>query len=74
MEEKKLIMTFKNTLGNTFSITVEDPRNNLEEQNIIDAMELIKNKNIFQPNGYDLSELVSAKIVDTTTTSFDLVI
>lgn len=74
MEEKKLIMTFKNTLGNTFSITVEDPRANLEEQSIIDAMELIKDKNIFQPNGYDLGELVSAKIVDTTTTSFDLVI
>lgn len=74
MEEKKLIMTFKNTLGNTFSITVEDPRVNLEEQSIIDAMELIKDKNIFQPNGYDLGELVSAKIVDTTTTSFDLVI
>lgn len=74
MEEKKLIMTFKNTLGNIFSITVEDPRANLEEQSIIDAMELIKDKNIFQPNGYDLGELVSAKIVDTTTTSFDLVI
>ena len=32
MEEKKLVMVFKNTLGNSFSITVEDPKENLEEQ------------------------------------------
>ena len=52
MDEKKLIMTFKNTLGNSFSITIDDPREDLEEQNIIDAMNLIKTKNIFQPKGY----------------------
>ena len=52
MDEKKLIMTFKNTLGNSFSITIDDPRDDLEEQDIIDAMNLIKTKNIFQPKGY----------------------
>ena len=52
MDEKKLIMTFKNTLGNSFSITIDDPREDLEEQDIIDAMNLIKTKNIFQPKGY----------------------
>ena len=48
MEEKKLVMVFKNTLGNSFSITVEDPKENLEEQEIIDAMNLIKTKNIIE--------------------------
>ena len=52
MDEKKLIMTFKNTLGNSFSITIDNPREDLEEQDIIDAMNLIKTKNIFQPKGY----------------------
>ena len=74
MEEKKLVMVFKNTLGNSFSITVEDPKENLEEQEIIDAMNLIKTKNIFQPKGYDISTCVSAKVVNATTTEFDLVI
>ena len=55
MDEKKLIMTFKNTLGNSFSITIDDPREDLEEQDIIDAMNLIKTKNIFQPKGYDIA-------------------
>ena len=46
MDERKLIMTFKNTLGNSFSITIDDPREDLVEQDIIDAMNLIKTKNI----------------------------
>ena len=46
MEEKKLVMVFKNTLGNSFTITIDDPRDDLEEQEIVNAMELIKSKNI----------------------------
>ena len=74
MEEKKLVMVFKNTLGNSFSITVEDPKENLEEQEIIDAMNLIKTKNIFQPKGYDIAECVSGKGVDSTITEYNLIV
>lgn len=74
MDEKKLIMTFKNTLGNSFSITIDDPREDLEEQNIIDAMNLIKTKNIFQPKGYDIAECISAKVVNSTTTEYNLLV
>ena len=74
MDEKKLIMTFKNTLGNSFSITIDNPREDLEEQDIIDAMNLIKSKNIFQPKGYDIAECISAKVVNSTTTEYDLLV
>ena len=74
MDEKKLIMTFKNTLGNSFSITIDDPREDLVEQDIIDAMNLIKSKNIFQPKGYDIAECISAKVVNSTTTEYDLIV
>ena len=74
MDEKKLIMTFKNTLGNSFSITIDDPREDLVEQDIIDAMNLIKTKNIFQPKGYDIAECISAKVVDSTTTEYNLIV
>ena len=74
MDERKLIMTFKNTLGNSFSITIDDPRDDLEEQDIIDAMNLIKTKNIFQPKGYDIAECISAKVVNSTTTEYDLLV
>ena len=74
MDEKKLIMTFKNTLGYSFSITIDDPREDLEEQDIIDAMNLIKSKNIFQPKGYDIAECISAKVVNSTTTEYNLIV
>ncbi len=72
MKEKKLLMTFKNTMGNSFSITVDDPREDLEEEEIIAAMDLIKDKNIFLPKGYDIAQCISAKVVDSTTTEYDL--
>ena len=72
MDEKRLLMTFKNTLGNSFTITVDDPREDLEEQEIIDAMNLIKDKKIFQPKGYDIAACISAKVVNSTTTEYDL--
>ena len=74
MDEKKLIMTFKNTFGNSFSITIDDPREDLVEQDIIDAMNLIKSKNIFQPKGYDIAECISAKVVNSTTTEYNLIV
>ena len=74
MQTRVLYMTFKNTLGNSCTITVEDPKDDIEEQNIIDAMNLIKTKNIFQPKGYDISTCVSAKIVDANTTEYNLIV
>ena len=74
METRVLYMTFKNTLGNSCTITVEDPKADITEQNIIDAMNLIKTKNIFQPKGYDITTCVSAKIVDANTTEYNLVV
>lgn len=74
MDTRVLYMTFKNTLGNSCTITVEDPRADIEEQDIINAMNLIKEKNIFQPKGYDISTCVSAKIVDANTTEYNLIV
>lgn len=74
METRVLYMTFKNSLGNSCTITVEDPKADITEQNIIDAMNLIKSKNIFQPKGYDITTTVSAKIVDANTTEYNLIV
>ena len=45
----------------------------LTEEEVKTAMELIKEKNIFAPGGADLASLVSAKVVETDTTNYDLV-
>ena len=70
---KKLVMTFKTSDDKKVSISVDNPREDLTEEEVKNAMELIKEKNIFAPNGADLAALVSAKVVQTDTTNYDLV-
>ena len=71
---KKLLMTFKTTAGKNVSISVDEPREDITEKEISDAMTLILNKDIFFPNGSSLASLVGAKVVETGTTQFDLVL
>ena len=67
---KKLIMTFKNTL-----IVFNNNRHPKNWRNRYHKChESYKEKNIFQPKGYDIAECVSAKVVDSTTTEYNLTI
>lgn len=70
---RKLVMTFKTTDDKKISLTVDNPREDLTDEEVKTAMELIKEKNIFAPGGADLASLVSAKVVQTDTTNYDLV-
>ena len=70
---KKLVITFKTTYDKKVSISVDNPREDLSENEIKSAMELIIDKSIFSPNGEELAALVSAKVVQTDTTNYDLV-
>lgn len=70
---RKLVMTFKTTDDKKVSLTIDNPREDLTEEEVKTAMELIKEKNIFAPGGADLVSLVSAKVVETDTTNYDLV-
>ncbi len=71
---KKLLMTFKNSDDKKISLSVEDPRDNITEEEIKTVVDLIVSKNIFAPNGMDLVAAVEAKVVVTDTTPYDLVI
>ena len=71
---KKLIMTFKTTDDKTVSLSIDDPRDDINETEIKDAMDLVVSKNIFAPGCSDIAKSVSAKVVVTDTTGYDLVI
>ena len=71
---KKLLMTFKTDEDKNVSISVEDPRPNLTESEIQEAMNLIIEKDVFMPNGEALIEKVGAKVVETETQEYDLVL
>ena len=72
--KKRLVMNFKTTGDKKVSISVDDPRDDLTEFEVKAAMTLILSSNIFLPNGDELSSLIDAKVVETDTTSYDLVI
>ncbi|MBQ8999847.1 MAG: DUF2922 domain-containing protein [Clostridium sp.] len=73
MEETRVLyMSFKNYMGKTCTITLDDPIEDIEEEQIVEVMNLIKDKAIFLPGGYDIVECVSAKIVNAETVTFDL--
>ena len=71
---KKLLMTFKTDEDKNVSISVEDPKQNLTESEILEAMNLIIEKDVFMPNGEALVEKVGAKLVETETQEYDLVL
>ena len=68
----KLLMSFKTDADKQVSLSVDDPRTDLTEQEIIDTMNLILSKNIFAFNGSNLALALDAKIVKTDTTEYDL--
>ena len=71
-QTKRLVMTFKTTDDKKISLSVDDPREDITESEIKDAMDLVVSKNIFAPNGADIVSAVEAKVVVTDTTSYDL--
>ncbi|MGL5694295.1 MAG: DUF2922 domain-containing protein, partial [Peptostreptococcaceae bacterium] len=60
--------------GKKVSLFVSDPRNNITEAEIKAAMDVIVEKNIFLPSGEEINAALEAKIVQTETTEFDLIV
>ena len=71
-QTKRLVMTFKTTDDKKVSLSVDNPREDITESEIKDAMDLVVSKNIFAPNGADIVSAVEAKVVVTDTTAYGL--
>lgn len=73
--ETRLLMVFSTTLGRKVSLFVSDPKEDITEAEIKEAMEQIVAKNVFAPRfGEELETVLEAKVVQTATTGYDLVI
>jgi len=68
MLTKRLEMSFQNNEGNKVTISVQDPREDLVEDDVRNAMQTIIDKNIFSSSGGDLIRIVGARIVATEVT------
>ena len=69
---KRLVMVFKTDSDNNVSISVDNPKDNLQESAIKSAMELIIAKDVFAPKEEKLVALVEARIVVTNTNEYEL--
>ena len=72
--KKRLVMSFKNELDRVVSISVDDPREDISEIEIKNFMDMVVEKQIFNPNGAEIVAAVEAKVVVTDTTEYDLVV
>ena len=73
-ETKRLEMIFKNDADKQTTISIENPKTDITEAEVKTAMDLIVSKNVFKRGGYSLVEAVEARIVNTQTTEYDLVL
>ena len=74
VENSKLVMTFKNRIGKNVTLSIDDLRDDLTEEQIKAAMELIIEKNIFKKNNHTLVEAVDAQIINSQTDDYDLIL
>ena len=69
---KRLVMVFKTDADTNVSISVDNPKDNLKENEIKSAMQIIIDKNVFAPKEEKLVALVEARIVVTNTNEYEL--
>lgn len=70
--KKRLVMSFKTELGKKVSISVDEPREDISQGEIKNAMQLIVDKKVFSDNGDDLIACIDARVAETNTQEFDL--
>lgn len=75
MEVRKTIsMKFKKDDGKTFNLSVKNPGPGVNEEAIKKVMDKIIEKNVFRIKGQGLVKSVDAKLVETSTEIYDLVL
>lgn len=71
--KRKLVISFKTSADKSASISIDNPKIDVTEEEIKSTMGLILSKNIFAVDGKDFVSLVSAKVTETDTTVYELV-
>lgn len=72
MATKRLEMVFKNQGDKSSRISVDNPREDITENEIRAAMENIVAMNVFETAEGDLTSIVSARIITTDVQEIDL--
>lgn len=74
MIRKRLAMKFKTSNGKSVTISLDGPKEDIKEQDIKTAMDMIVEKNVFSIDGSEIVATSEAKIITTDETVHDLII
>ena len=66
MDKSKLEMEFKDEEGKKFSLTIDEPREDVTEVEIKAIMDDVIQKNIFHTVAGDIVSIVGAKVISLT--------
>ena len=69
--KKVLELEFEDEIGKSFKVKILDPLEDLEEMQVLAAMNDILTNNIFLSNNTKLTRAVSARIIKTTIESME---
>ncbi|NLY77184.1 MAG: DUF2922 domain-containing protein [Tissierellia bacterium] len=72
MNRSVLEMEFLDSAGKKFKITIDEPRNDLTEQEVRDAMNEIVQKDVFYSSTGDLVALSGARYITTTVEELEI--
>lgn len=65
LSKKKLEMIFKNQMGKTTKMSIDNAKEDLTKEKVQTAMQEVIDKNIFETSSGELTEVDSARIVTT---------
>ena len=74
MRRKALVLVFESRAGKKITLRIPDPRANLTASEIQNAMNVVIANNLYKWDGYPVDKAVSAKVVETVTDNFDVVV
>ena len=69
---QRLELQFRNTEGSIARISLPNPDENVEAAQVKTVMDEIISQGALAPGGFDLVEAVSARIITTSITDFDI--
>lgn len=70
--ERSLHMVFENSIGDNASLTIQNVKDELADEDVKNFMQLIIDKNVFASTGGDLVRIMSADITTKETTSLEV--
>lgn len=72
MNRSKLEMEFKDELGKKFTLSLDEPREDISEIEIKATMDDIVARNVFYTNGGDIVAVAGARIITTTVDELEI--